>query len=218
MVKRENDGKWIETYQGRAVWPVDPHWSEIDIHDIAHALAFSCRWTGHVYKHYSVAQHSVLVAQFLKNESRLTRKHALLHDASEAYISDIARPTKPQLANYYEIEARLMKQILLAFGIVTDMPQCVKEADTAILYAEARDLMRPPPMSWMEPVNVKHNGLETALVYCDRITPWPMWYAEARFLWDYGKLTDSLWPTMKKWAQNKWSDFKYFTLGLARAA
>jgi 5'-deoxynucleotidase YfbR-like HD superfamily hydrolase len=209
---RENDGKWIQTYQGEAFWPVDPHWFEVDIHDIAHALALSCRWTGHCRTHYSVAQHSVHVMQLVKEQGgrRLTLKHALLHDASEAYISDIARPTKPMLANYYEIEARLMKVILNSFGVVNEMPQIVKDADTAVLYAEARDLMRPPPMSWQEPVNVKHNGLETTLKYEKPIHPWPMWYAEARFLWEWGKLTNTLQPTMKKWAQIKWENFRYF--------
>lgn len=35
----------------------------------------------------------------------------LLHDASEAYISDIIRPVKAHLSNYLEIEEMIMNVI-----------------------------------------------------------------------------------------------------------
>ena len=41
----------------------------------------------------------------------------LLHDASEAYISDIIRPVKAHLSNYLEIESSIMNVILERFGL-----------------------------------------------------------------------------------------------------
>ena len=41
----------------------------------------------------------------------------LLHDASEAYISDIIRPVKVHLSNYLVIEEQIMDTILKKFGL-----------------------------------------------------------------------------------------------------
>lgn len=213
---RKNDGTWIQTYQGQAFWPTEPLPRDVDIHDIAHALALSCRWTGHVYKHYSVAQHSVHVAQLVElwltaqgapsEMVRLESLKALLHDASEAYISDIARPTKPKLTNYYEIEAKLMEAILAKYQLTPeDWPTYIKDADDALLMAEARDLMRAPPMPWTYVPG-------SAMTWPWRIKPWSPAKAELEFLVYFARYTDTLGPTLKKWAQIKWYNFRYFGL------
>ena len=41
----------------------------------------------------------------------------LLHDACEAYISDITRPVKHYLEEYRKIEHKLQQVIYLKFGI-----------------------------------------------------------------------------------------------------
>lgn len=40
-----------------------------------------------------------------------------MHDAGEAYISDIIRPVKSHLTNYLEIENMIMGKILEKFGL-----------------------------------------------------------------------------------------------------
>src|SRR4051812_43149736 len=84
----KGDGRII-THTGKWFNVLDPNPDEVDIEDIAHALALQCRFTGHTDEFYSVAQHSVLVANHCPSEYGI---YGLLHDGSEAYLSDIARP------------------------------------------------------------------------------------------------------------------------------
>ena len=55
----QRTGNWMQTYSGVQFWPLDPHHSEINIVDIAHALSNMCRYAGHCREFYSVAEHSI---------------------------------------------------------------------------------------------------------------------------------------------------------------
>src|SRR5690348_18006267 len=105
----------IHTFTGRTFCPLDPKPEDIDIQDIAHALSCQCRFTGHSRKFYSVAEHCVRVSLLVSPDLQLA---ALLHDASEAYLSDVARPIKrlPAMAEYRRTEEALQRQIYLCFG------------------------------------------------------------------------------------------------------
>lgn len=100
-------GPFINTASGRAFcfWPINL--DAICIEDIARSLSNTCRFNGHLPKGvwYSVAEHSVLLANLLANElsdgslaTKINFKQdvltALLHDAPEAYLSDIPGPLK----------------------------------------------------------------------------------------------------------------------------
>ena len=139
-------GDWILTHAGVEFYPFDSRPSEIVIEDIAHALANTCRFTGHVKSFYSVAQHSVLVSCVVPPEHALW---GLLHDASEAYLADVARPVKmhPTMDGYREAEKRIMAAVCERFDLPLVEPACVKDADTRMMVTEARDLM-PPNAVW----------------------------------------------------------------------
>jgi 5'-deoxynucleotidase YfbR-like HD superfamily hydrolase len=112
---------------------------EVNLLDIAHALSNSCRFTGHVKAFYSVAQHSVHVSHNVPPEQALA---ALLHDASEAYLADIARPVKMQMEFYKQAEARLEGVISQAFNLpAPPMSAEIKNADNRMLVTEKRDLL-----------------------------------------------------------------------------
>jgi uncharacterized protein len=131
--------RWINTYTGRKFYPLDPHIDDIDIADIAHALSLQCRFTGHIKYFYSVAQHSLLVASKCPPELAL---EGLLHDASEAYLVDLARPVKhqPELEAYRDAEARLEQVIAAKFGL-KNHSMTVKCADNRALATEAVQLL-----------------------------------------------------------------------------
>jgi hypothetical protein len=143
---------WIQTFTGRKFFPLAPRVDDIDIHDIAHALANCCRFTGHCRSFYSVAQHSVLASVLVEtvNASAPSQLQlwALMHDASEAYLCDLASPVKRQINGYADAEAALMKLIAKRFGLPWPMPAAVKTVDRRLVVTEKRDLFGVPPGSW----------------------------------------------------------------------
>ena len=137
----------IQTYTGRAIDILNPSPADIHIEDIAWALSNMCRFNGHVSSFYSVAQHSVLVSRHCEPRDALWGE---LHDASEAYIADIARPFKHTevMKGYREVEARLMRVICDRFGLPHEQPESVTRADHLLLASEAVALKRPLLPMW----------------------------------------------------------------------
>lgn len=142
---RARKGDWMQTITGKQFWPLDPRPEEVDILDIAGALSKLCRYGGQCLRFYSVAEHCVHVARNAPDDLKLV---ALLHDASEAYLSDVIRPIKSYLINYLDIEAGLERVISERFMLPWPMPAEVKRLDTAILADERDQAMAPPPVPW----------------------------------------------------------------------
>lgn len=114
--EQERRGR-IRTFTGKLVDPLDLQFGDIDIRDIAHHMSNLCRYTGAVPQFYSVAQHSVIVANYpLKAEERAA---GLLHDAAEAYLNDLASPIKrgPGFKAYVAADVENTEVIFRAFGL-----------------------------------------------------------------------------------------------------
>src|SRR5580765_2644929 len=79
----------ILTFSGKHVNPLNLRPEDIDIVDIAHALACCNRFAGHCRRPINVAQHSVYVSRLCDDTG--FERQALLHDASEAYLGDITK-------------------------------------------------------------------------------------------------------------------------------
>jgi len=131
-------GDWMQTFTGRRFYPLDPRPEEIEPADIAHALSLLCRYGGHVDRFYSVAEHCLLMSQAVAPAHALA---ALLHDATEAYVVDVPRPLKRQLAGYRDIEDQVWLAIAYRFGLDIALPAEVKDADNRILLTERDELM-----------------------------------------------------------------------------
>lgn len=93
--------------------PLNPDVSLIDIADIAHSLSMLCRANGHFKSFYSVGMHCINCANeaMARGYSRKVQLACLLHDGSEAYLSDVTRPVKQELPQYKEIEDPLQNAI-----------------------------------------------------------------------------------------------------------
>jgi hypothetical protein len=144
MINSIGRGDWMQTFTGKQFWSLDPRVEDIDIYDIAHALSMQCRYGGHTLGFYSVAEHCCHVCDYSPPNDKLW---GLLHDASEAYLTDVIRPIKPYLGNYAEIENQLMLVIATRFNLPS-MPRSVKEVDGRILVNEREQIMSRAPHDW----------------------------------------------------------------------
>lgn len=134
------------TYTRKTFDPASPKPEQISIIDIAHALSHQARFCGQIKDFYTVASHSVMVSKILEYFGADARRqmYGLLHDAHEAYISDIPSPVKELLGPEIEhIEANIDKAIYLSVGIAP-LSQAekavIKTADIIAFYAEDRAL------------------------------------------------------------------------------
>lgn len=139
---------WIETYSGKYFDFLDPKPNQIDIEDVAHGLSNMCRYTGQCLHYYSVAEHSVLTSTLVPKELALV---ALLHDASEAYLADIASPVKQYLSQYKIIENKIMLAIANKFDFDWPLPEQVRQADFTMLSTEAYHLIPSRGVTWQWP-------------------------------------------------------------------
>lgn len=141
----------IQTYSGLVVNPFDLKPEDIRIVDIAHALSNQCRFTGHTKRFYSVAEHATHCSRVVDQQFTL---RALLHDASEAYLHDIASPIKKHryFDEYRDLESDIEYLIYDVFKIVPtiDSRRAVKAADSIMLRREAEYLLAPlNPELWL---------------------------------------------------------------------
>jgi len=128
----------MQTYTGKLVDLSEFTTDDVRLPDIAHALSQINRFTGHTTYPISVAEHSVMVSRLVPPEHALW---GLLHDASEAYLGDVARPLKVLLPDYRALEQHIQQVIAKVFRLPWPMPAAVHEADLRALMAEKHALM-----------------------------------------------------------------------------
>ena len=132
--------EYIMTYTKKLFYPTDPRGNDVCIEDIAHALSLICRANGHFPRFYSVGQHSISCAReaIARNLPKRLILACLIHDSSEAYLSDITRPVKKDLHAYREYEKKLQTVVYEKFiGTLSDEELAVvKLIDDTMLYHE----------------------------------------------------------------------------------
>jgi len=128
----------ITAYTGAVINFKEPEKSDIRLEDLAHGMAFTCRFGGHVSHFYSVAQHSVLVYNLAPEP---LKKAALFHDAQEAYLGDVVTPLKKILGNVYkDLEEQFQFIISHQFNVDRSLYTDIKYYDRLALAMEARAL------------------------------------------------------------------------------
>lgn len=167
----------ITLHSGRLFDFERPEANEITLEDIAHGLSHVCRYAGHCSDFYSVAEHSVLVS-LVARKSPLA---ALLHDAAEAFLGDVASPLKRLLPDYRALEKRVEQAVFSRFGLGWPMPEEVKHADQSVMSAELQVLMPAGTNDWL-----REAGVTPASVEIRRLDPVR---AKALFLTRYDELT-----------------------------
>lgn len=181
--------EWLTMASGASFDLAEQNERQVNINDIAVALAKQCRFNGASLQFYSVAQHSCVVADALKRHGPLVQLLGLLHDAHEAYIGDIARPVKRLIASVgaynalQDLEETIQRTIHRAFRLPEkpskQFRDLVMMADEAALATELRDVMAEPDRAW----KLKAKPLPTPIVSW----PWPR--AEEKFLQKFNELS-----------------------------
>lgn len=152
-----------------------PNIKDINIKDIGISLGNLCRYGGHTFRFYSVAEHSCLLFDFAtKNFSKEIAVHALLHDTAEAYIGDIITPLKnkifikdinDKLIPIKDLEEQILKLIFkkLNFNYSSQIENIVKEIDLRIVLDESAQALNPKPTNWPIHKNPKYTPLNVTL-------------------------------------------------------
>ena len=151
---------WTLSASGKKFYYLEPTVDMVDQQDIVHHTSNICRFTGAVSQFYSVAQHSVFVAQIVKkmlDDEGVDRTveywdqvlAALLHDSAEFIVNDIATPLKHAIRGKYDwIESGILRVIFEKYGVDWGYHNAaLKEADNIALQVERYYLM-PDHKDW----------------------------------------------------------------------
>jgi len=193
---------FIETYTGRKFDPLNPKPGAISVLDIAHALSNQCRYSGHTRRHYSVAQHSCLLADYTQHVLKrpaLECLQILMHDAPEAYLVDVPRPVKQFMPEFRQWDKNVNDAIRIWLG-VTDLPipEYQDEIDSRIISDERAQLMSDSGNDWghdREPLGVE-------------IAAWTPEYAEKQFLLRYAVYAHAVYGVHQYWRDGWGLPFK----------
>lgn len=153
-INEANAGAILCYPSGLYLDPTNPDPTRISIRDIAHSLSLIVRYTGHIPVHYTVAQHSLIVASIVPHTHRLA---ALLHDAEEAYIGDTSSPLKNSYERLFPgfkaVGNRLRETIFSALGVDYALyDDVVKAADSTVYLMERSSFWRQTAaISFMQP-------------------------------------------------------------------
>lgn len=144
---------YLLTASGQRYRLTGPELDTPRIGDIAHHLAQINRFTGAASRPYSVAEHSLLCEHIAASEGAgpVARLCALMHDAHEAYCSDMASPVKiairaplGEFNRWEHFEYTHHFNVADAFGLrkaFLDNFDDIKRWDLIALATERRDLM-----------------------------------------------------------------------------
>jgi 5'-deoxynucleotidase YfbR-like HD superfamily hydrolase len=162
----------LVTYTGARFSLVDQSTWVFDIQDIAKSLSNMCRYNGHV-EFYSVAEHLVRVANHLRDDGypNRTQLRGLLHDAHEAYTSDVPSPFKPLITingvPLKQVEDQITSAINTQFGILDryEPNEPIERADDLVFLMEYAE--RPHVGRGLSPAMAQSEFLRTFYRLCD---------------------------------------------------
>lgn len=153
---------FIETANGGTFHPNKPIF---DIEDIAHALGNNCRYNGHCREFYSVAEHSVMVAGLMQVLGYSGFMEGLLHDVSEAYMSDMPAPFKQFLPDFQKMDRHIEESAREFFSLPPVTSYGCKKADYMALYIEAYYLLPSKGKIFNDPYKLRDEALDWAKVF-----------------------------------------------------
>lgn len=166
---------WVQTYLGRQLRMPEFNGDAINVVETATVLSRICRFGGRTEVFYSVAEHSVRCALFVRDTgySLFEQFYALNHEGDESLLGfDPPSPLLRLTPDLRQLKHAAHTAYMTRYGLPIEMPAIVKIADAVLLSTEKRDLMKTAPIPWYS----MPNPLPTAIV------PWSIQEAAERFL------------------------------------
>lgn len=161
---KKTGAHWIQTYKGGVYDYGSAEGStRITIGTLAHSLAHTNRFLSHSRFRWTVAEHSLLVAeigcQLLRSpeEIAFVDPYLMIHDAHEAFLGDMPAPLKRFIAQEYgfdfkELErsadVRIRKDLGLKVATPVWVKEIIQEADVYALKLE-RDAFMASDHEWV---------------------------------------------------------------------
>ncbi len=173
----------------------------VDIEVIAHSLANINRFNGHTCVPYSVAEHCIRMS-FTEDGYPGEPLANLLHDAAEAYLTDLCSPQKRNMyfglglnkshltfTPFKEVEYDVLKTIYVKLGLLYDPSTeiATKKADLLILGMEARDLLPSQALEWQQYIDLIE---QAGPLLTETIYPWGWRVAKSEYIQRFKELTN----------------------------
>jgi hypothetical protein len=127
--------------------------------DIIHSLSLLCRFNGHCRRFYSVAEHSVLVAELMDRVTGGDPWEGLWHDGTEAYLSDVPAPFKQFFPDWRVVEDRLDRHLRRVLSLPESKTKECKTADWLAVFIEAQDLLPSKGRNWADPEGIREEAI-----------------------------------------------------------
>lgn len=202
---------WAQTITGRALDFAAPI-VEADhlFSEVAHGLSIIARFAGQTATAYSVAQHSVLMAEACEDEidDPLVAAYCLLHDGHEAYLGDTPSPAKAaieaemlsaaaeagvpdqiveaQIARWRTLRRRIEQRLDTVIHRAACLPPIDDRARTLVKSYDVRALKterRDLMAQWdPRPWDPAVEPAQPLALRQGRIRPWPAGIAAERFI------------------------------------
>lgn len=172
---------WV-TFSGKRFRILDPREEDMCIEDVAHHLAYQCRYNGATEPFFSIAEHCVMGSYIIDPKYGYD---FLMHDCAEAWCGDMIRPMKHETdlqPIFTAIEDAIFAVAAVKFDVSDPVPLAVKELDVAMFKIEQRQLFpnHPNPEEFDQEF---HKGF--------KLPCWSMDRAEREFLARFRYLSSS---------------------------
>jgi hypothetical protein len=157
----------------------NPETFDWNIEDIAQGLSNQCRFTGQVLAFYSTAQHSCHASDMAPEAHKF---EALMHDAHEAVVGDMATPMKILCPDYRIVEDRAEAAMRARYDLPAKMSPEVKRIDLIMLGWE-KDHLMPSTEG-----HAQWGLLQGVPKIKGILTPWPAEHAKLEFMERFRRL------------------------------
>lgn len=139
-------------FSGSRNVPASPEYENLHSSDVLLGISQTPRYGGQIFPPVNVANHSVAVAEQIERNGGCpeAQMHGLIHDAAEAYASDIPRPIKDLIRDdsgssaYDEVEEAYLEAIREGLNVPEPDEHWkeVKTADDQVLAYEVLEMDR----------------------------------------------------------------------------